>query len=115
MPRRTSISRRARRRYPWLRRPRDDPARSVAPAQNEEPLLGEQISEPAHRVERKRLAGAVERQAALDDDAGLAAQRHEILDRTEMDIRRVVPVVAEQRRLRHAPVEEQAQADAPMS
>src|SRR5713226_2877479 len=63
--------------------------RRLVPAQQKHRLLAEQVPEPPRRVEAERLAPGVERHRALHLDPDRRAQVAEILDRAEMDVRRV--------------------------
>src|SRR5579862_7984016 len=81
--------------------------------QHENPLLGEEIGKRPTRIERERTAIAVERDAFLDAHADLVTQRDEITDRAEMDVGRIVPLMIEQPRYRHAAAQRQAGANPP--
>src|SRR5450755_4701521 len=63
----------------------------LCPAQQEHALLAEHVPEPPGRDQPQRPAVKIERDRALHLDVDLVAELHEILDGTEMDVRRVVP------------------------
>src|SRR2546423_12099950 len=59
--------------------------------QQKHALLAKHVPEPPRRVEPQRPAVKVERDRALHLDVDLAAKLHEILDRAEMYVGRIVP------------------------
>src|SRR6185369_12870466 len=86
---------------------------SAGSGQNKDALLGQQIGEVAARIEGKRAAMPVEGLATLDAGSDLVAQRNKVVDRAQMDVRRVVPVVVEQLGNRHPTAEEQSKTNPP--
>src|SRR5947209_8150938 len=60
-------------------------------AEEKHPLLAEHVPEPPRRIQPQRPAVEIERDRSLHLDVDLVAKLHEILDRAEMNIRRVVP------------------------
>ena len=73
-------------------------------------MLAQDVGQP-EALEAVRAAVAVERQGALDRDPQVAAQRQEIADRAEVDVRRLVPLLGQGVGHRHAPEDEQRQAE----
>src|SRR4051812_39576385 len=70
--------------------------RSLTPsAQQEHRLLAEQVPEPPGRVKAQRRAPGVERHGAFHLGTGVVAQRAEILDGAEMDVRRIPPRIGQ--------------------
>src|SRR5438270_13925407 len=62
-----------------------------APTKDENALLGEQIGQAAAGIERIGLPVAVQRDAAVDADANLVAERDKVADRAEMNVGGLVP------------------------
>ncbi len=58
-------------------------------------MLAEQVGEEADRMEGARPTLVVDLDAALDGDAHLLAQQHEVADRAQVDVGRVVPLVGQ--------------------
>src|ERR1700719_2404802 len=84
-----------------------------APAKDEDALLGEQVGQAAAGIERIRLTVAVQRDAAVDADPDLVAQRDKVADRAEMNVGGLVPGVGETMRERHPAGQQKSEADAP--
>src|SRR5260370_2968509 len=84
-----------------------------APAKDEDALLGEQIGQAAARIERIGLPLAVKRDAAVDADADVVAQRDKVADRAEMNVGGLVPGVGKTMRDRHPAGQQKPEADAP--
>src|SRR5580693_880763 len=85
----------------------------VAPAKDEDALLGEQIGQAAAGIERIRLTVAVQRHAAVDANADLVAQRNKVADRAEMNVGGLIPGVREAMRNRHPAGQQEPESDAP--
>src|ERR1700690_1205339 len=79
--------------------------RSALAAQPEHRLLAEQIPRPPWQIDLQRVAGIVEREASFDARADFVRQNDEIANRAKMNVRGVVPGVAEIFGHRHAALE----------
>ena len=77
---------------------------ALSPDSTNMPCSASRLARLPRGLERERAAVPVEGQAAFDTGADLVAQRHEIADRAEVDVGRVVPRVVQQLRHRHAAV-----------
>src|SRR5215471_8647910 len=84
------------------------------PAQQEHRLLAEQVPEPPRRIEPQRPPPGIERHRLLHLGAGNLAEPAEILDRAEVDVGRIPPVIGQVVGARHVAAEQELQADAPM-
>ena len=87
----------------------------MAPLEQKDRLRAEEIHDRQRRGDSKRRAGKIEGHAALDDGAHLFRKIDEILDRAKVNIGRLVPAVMQIRRSRHAAVQQELHAHAPMS
>src|ERR1700682_5756647 len=82
--------------------------------QAEHALFAEEVPDPRLAIGQRR-AETVERHAALDPRIDLPHQRDKILDRTKMDVWRVVPGAGKGRLTRHASAERDLEPDPPMA
>src|SRR5512132_3331935 len=83
-------------------------------AQQEDGLFTEQVGEGEGGAEATRRAELVEEQTALDARIHLAAQRDEVADGAEVDVRAVVPGVRQGVAHRHSPLGQQSPAQPPV-
>ena len=90
-------------------------AENLVLRKHENRALGEQIGPPRVRRHRTRTALLAERERTLNSRAAFAHQLREVTYRTEMDIRRFVPVVAQCGRPRHSPLEQECDPYAPVT
>src|ERR1700732_5147226 len=81
--------------------------------QAEHALFAEEVPDPGLAIGQGR-AETVERHAALDPRIDLPHERDKILDRTKMDVWRVVPGAGKVGRHRHASAERDLEPDSPM-
>src|ERR1700730_4921842 len=86
---------------------------ALALRQDKDALLGEQICQAPVRIEGIWLAVTVKSEAALNPHADLVAHRHEVADRAEMDVGRVVPRMRQEMRHRHPATKQKVQPDPP--
>src|ERR1700730_9697899 len=82
--------------------------------QAEHALFAEKVPDPGLAIGQGR-AEAIERHAALDPCIDLPHERDKILDRTKMNVWRVVPGAGKVARHRHAPAERDLEPDSPMA
>src|SRR5215207_7176761 len=84
-----------------------------APTEQEHALLAEHVPDPPGQRQRHRAAVEIERDGTLHLDVDLVTELHEILDRAEMDVRRVVPGRRQILRARHMATDQELQPHLP--
>src|SRR5436190_14055905 len=87
----------------------------LSAAEQENGLLAEQVPKPPGSIEPQRAAPRVKRYGLLHLGPHHAAQLAEVLDGTEVDIRRVPPGVRQIVRPGHVAPQQELQSDAPMA
>src|SRR3982074_390336 len=83
------------------------------PGEQTHALFAAQVPGPPGQIDPQRTAMEVERDRALHLDVDLVAELHEILDGTEMDVRRIVPGRRQIFGARHVAADEQLQPHFP--